>query len=122
MIRRPPRATRTDTLCPYTTLFRSATAPETLRQKDQWADGFWKETLWASADGITISGKQTEGAHSTDRLESAPVPSILVSSLPTFIWGRPLAIQAPCCPRSFMICTSLAEAGWRRFPALNVTL
>src|SRR3546814_9110310 len=23
MIRRPPRATRTDTLCPYTTLFRS---------------------------------------------------------------------------------------------------
>src|SRR3546814_934235 len=66
-----------------------ATAPETLRQKDQWADGFWKETLWASADGITISGKQTEGAHSTDRLESAPVPYILVSSLPTFIWGRP---------------------------------
>src|SRR3546814_14505450 len=26
MIRRPPRATRTDTLCPYTTLFRSADA------------------------------------------------------------------------------------------------
>src|SRR3546814_6504994 len=24
MLRRPPRATRTDTLCPYTTLFRSA--------------------------------------------------------------------------------------------------
>src|SRR3546814_17255950 len=23
MVRRPPRATRTDTLCPYTTLFRS---------------------------------------------------------------------------------------------------
>src|SRR3546814_1104561 len=26
MIRRPPRSTRTDTLCPYTTLFRSADA------------------------------------------------------------------------------------------------
>src|SRR3546814_18963902 len=25
MIRRPPRSTRTDTLCPYTTLFRSPT-------------------------------------------------------------------------------------------------
>src|SRR3546814_11811545 len=25
MIRRPPRSTRTDTLCPYTTLFRSLT-------------------------------------------------------------------------------------------------
>src|SRR3546814_4024056 len=26
MIRRPPRSTRTDTLCPYTTLFRSSPA------------------------------------------------------------------------------------------------
>src|SRR3546814_11895752 len=28
MIRRPPRSTRTDTLCPYTTLFRSLVAQE----------------------------------------------------------------------------------------------
>src|SRR3546814_16166116 len=27
MIRRPPRSTRTDTLCPYTTLFRSGSVP-----------------------------------------------------------------------------------------------
>src|SRR3546814_7418857 len=27
MIRRPPRSTRTDTLCPYTTLFRSGFRP-----------------------------------------------------------------------------------------------
>src|SRR3546814_12407361 len=27
MIRRPPRTTHTDTLCPYTTLFRSAPTP-----------------------------------------------------------------------------------------------
>src|SRR3546814_6224493 len=27
MIRRPPRSTRTDTLCPYTTLFRSSRRP-----------------------------------------------------------------------------------------------
>src|SRR3546814_14918143 len=32
MIRRPPRSTRTDTLFPYTTLFRSATAASLLRQ------------------------------------------------------------------------------------------
>src|SRR3546814_2878103 len=31
MIRRPPRSTRTDTLCPYTTLFRSSTTREVLR-------------------------------------------------------------------------------------------
>src|SRR3546814_10564689 len=39
MIRRPPRSTRTDTLFPYTTLFRSAVAlgrgaPETVRFRD----------------------------------------------------------------------------------------
>src|SRR3546814_15189272 len=34
MIRRPPRSTRTDTLCPYTTLFRSVIA---LLRRDQFA-------------------------------------------------------------------------------------
>src|SRR3546814_15046320 len=34
MIRRPPRSTRTDTLFPYTTLFRSGRAKTTI-----WADG-----------------------------------------------------------------------------------
>src|SRR3546814_14589685 len=33
MIRRPPRSTRTDTLCPYTTLFRSGIEEEA-RQDD----------------------------------------------------------------------------------------
>src|SRR3546814_2476458 len=37
MIRRPPRSTRTDTLFPYTTLFRSRGPGETLR--DMWAGG-----------------------------------------------------------------------------------
>src|SRR3546814_6038517 len=32
MIRRPPRSTRTDTLFPYTTLFRSAVEPRARRQ------------------------------------------------------------------------------------------
>src|SRR3546814_20358660 len=42
MIRRPPRSTRTDTLFPYTTLFRSnGQAPARLRASRQWhgADG-----------------------------------------------------------------------------------
>src|SRR3546814_6231680 len=33
MIRRPPRSTRTDTLCPYTTLFRSPARALRLRQR-----------------------------------------------------------------------------------------
>src|SRR3546814_2262404 len=39
MIRRPPRSTRTDTLFPYTTLFRSldvAELPEELVPRDGW--------------------------------------------------------------------------------------
>src|SRR3546814_10105073 len=35
MIRRPPRATRTDTLFPYTTLFRSQNAVEVIEDGDQ---------------------------------------------------------------------------------------
>src|SRR3546814_1846308 len=39
MIRRPPRATRTDTLFPYTTRFRSEDAPGAQRQQaDQQGD------------------------------------------------------------------------------------
>src|SRR3546814_8075674 len=39
MIRRPPRSTRTDTLFPYTTLFRSAgqsAAPEAYKVDNRW--------------------------------------------------------------------------------------
>src|SRR3546814_19420346 len=36
MIRRPPRSTRTDTLCPYTTLFRSKSAGADVPQRRAW--------------------------------------------------------------------------------------
>src|SRR3546814_16572473 len=39
MIRRPPRSTRTDTLFPYTTLFRSARAPARLYRRSGGAAG-----------------------------------------------------------------------------------
>src|SRR3546814_15393386 len=40
MIRRPPRSTRTDTLFPYTTLFRSQDPPELIPQMlDLWRQG-----------------------------------------------------------------------------------
>src|SRR3546814_4719065 len=43
MIRRPPRSTRTDTLFPYTTLFRSATKPQPSRwvQTDRASHEAW---------------------------------------------------------------------------------
>src|SRR3546814_9589403 len=55
MIRRPPRSTRTDTLFPYTTLFRSwapgaldeieATVRRTVKEIGYEQDGFHWETL-----------------------------------------------------------------------------
>src|SRR3546814_2021105 len=50
MIRRPPRSTRTDTLFPYTTLFRSISAK---------ADRKWKGI---PATILTVRGRRAPGA------------------------------------------------------------
>src|SRR3546814_11856173 len=52
MIRRPPRSTRTDTLFPYTTLFRSQQAAERLR-----------ELIGESAPSTAIANARTELAY-----------------------------------------------------------
>src|SRR3546814_8711156 len=46
MIRRPPRATRTDTLCPYTALFRSSATGK----------GIEAEADAVPVDGLTLRG------------------------------------------------------------------
>src|SRR3546814_4109880 len=50
MIRRPPRSTRTDTLFPYTTLFRSlaATAPTSMTASTTSPAGSWPSTARSS--------------------------------------------------------------------------
>src|SRR3546814_14974683 len=58
MIRRPPRSTRTDTLFPYTTLFRSpAQAPQTADVSDGGVDQFA-----SSAVEVQKIGSDTAGA------------------------------------------------------------
>src|SRR3546814_8784794 len=54
MIRRPPRSTRTDTLFPYTTLFRSFhdAAPGRGRSASP-AGGSFRRSSWAGWDGRT---------------------------------------------------------------------
>src|SRR3546814_16307431 len=46
MIRRPPRSTRTDTLCPYTTLFRSTTAASMDRDWSGCCDRQHQDFTW----------------------------------------------------------------------------
>src|SRR3546814_350199 len=87
MIRRPPRSTRTDTLFPYTTLFRSVelvggqrTAPETIERAkaiytalgmhplhikkeieafvaDRLLEAVWRACLWLVTDGIATTAE-----------------------------------------------------------------
>src|SRR3546814_1940315 len=51
MIRRPPRSTRTDTLFPYTTLFRSSPAPAVAKSCCLWTKRIWPRSNWARPPG-----------------------------------------------------------------------
>src|SRR3546814_9896170 len=51
MIRRPPRSTRTDTLFPYTTLFRSPGAENDQTHARRRALGSRRRTVWSGIQG-----------------------------------------------------------------------
>src|SRR3546814_20780919 len=54
MIRRPPRSTRTDTLFPYTTLFRSCGGPRRFRGRTERAAGAARATQCRAAAAYRI--------------------------------------------------------------------
>src|SRR3546814_5596430 len=62
MIRRPPRSTRTDTLFPYTTLFRSA-EPVVARRTQPFAD-------LSAMDGYAIRFDELRSEEHTSELQS----------------------------------------------------
>src|SRR3546814_11025686 len=57
MIRRPPRSTRTDTLFPYTTLFRSVVQQHIGVEYEQFAPGNRKPDFFA---GFRCNGNRSE--------------------------------------------------------------
>src|SRR3546814_11879726 len=59
MIRRPPRSTRTDTLFPYTTLFRSEARPELVRRG---GEGCVRQVRRADARDRAARGPGRDGA------------------------------------------------------------
>src|SRR3546814_168847 len=62
MIRRPPRSTRTDTLFPYPTLFRSPSAISTLRPRlSDWRAQCGAVSTHSSADQLNARLTQTSG-------------------------------------------------------------
>src|SRR3546814_1273309 len=64
MIRRPPRSTRTDTLFPYTTLFRSADYPIWL--------GIGDRLVKVGAAGMLIIGRVLHGDRQADLERAHP--------------------------------------------------
>src|SRR3546814_9505265 len=86
MIRRPPRSTRTDTLFPYTTLFRSAGATATRRLgedgsreirfaprialDDVEAAGSWVRTRTEDRYGLAVAEDWMRSEEHTSELQS----------------------------------------------------
>src|SRR3546814_2840082 len=68
MIRRPPRSTRTDTLFPYTTLFRSELEAEIEAANEAWED--------ADEDGQVEQANRVEMLEAEYRAIEKPAPVI----------------------------------------------
>src|SRR3546814_17777663 len=93
MIRRPPRSTRTDTLFPYTTLFRSPALDDYARSVADAGRGL------AIDEGNYIKGVTTIAAHIAHRQEIVRycLPSLLFAGQ---IGGADLARIGPDTPAS----------------------
>src|SRR3546814_12766436 len=84
MIRRPPRSTRTDTLCPYTTLFRSwiARAHGIGRSRIITAPRLpLRETAAAVAPGLCLAILIALAAHSLEEIARALTGTAWIEAL-----------------------------------------
>src|SRR3546814_1969003 len=92
MIRRPPRSTRTDTLFPYTTLFRSFIAFDALIRNGDGSvafslPGVVVPTNWSETARNIMAQKYFRRAGVPDRLERIPEDGV-----PAWLWrSRPAA-------------------------------
>src|SRR3546814_11235642 len=76
MIRRPPRSTRTDTLLPYTTLFRSKLLLAARAGIDPARMGERRYIRFKASDGMELDGYLTlpAGVQSPDKLPMVLLP------------------------------------------------
>src|SRR3546814_16515783 len=86
MIRRPPRSTRTDTLFPYTTLFRSAAKVE----HRQIVIGIQRKGLLVRVDGQPGQAKIAVG-----HTELKPAHRIRLDALCLFTKARQATLKTP---------------------------
>src|SRR3546814_18345938 len=97
MLRRPPRSTRTDTLFPYTTLFRSPDGGQDVLKPD--GKGGWEVTEQIPFDdflstnyvGFTTDGKTAYLLESRDRNTTALYAVDMDSGEKTLVFENPRA-------------------------------
>src|SRR3546814_15251839 len=86
MVQRPPRSTRTDTLFPYTTLFRSSASPSTVHQAQPARHdsvAWLRARRWTS---LRVPGRPTNAA------TGPPVTGCSITpAFTTVTWERPSA-------------------------------
>src|SRR3546814_760764 len=101
MIRRPPRSTRTDTLFPYTTLFRSKTTA-TVHRRDEIRLGIWRWLACSSEpaanarrEGVLVSAALSfAGWRRSSRLDAAARPASSFHQLQDASGGRLINIAS----------------------------
>src|SRR3546814_2034901 len=82
MIRRPPRSTRTDTLFPYTTLFRSVTDVSSVTGFPESLDGRVKTLHPGVHAGLLADLRLQEHERQLDELDIAPFELVVVNLYP----------------------------------------
>src|SRR3546814_10448586 len=90
MIRRPPRSTRTDTLFPYTTLFRSVRRPISSRGESGAAGQFL--SVRAFCGGIDMNDRRNGAGHAAWAL---PGLATALAALTVAAGAPAAAMQAP---------------------------
>src|SRR3546814_20862391 len=93
MIRRPPRSTRTDTLFPYTTLFRSAQQDDGRNRSSSLSFptrfGPAQKTLETTAGRVANAGAKAAGVSTAKAVYTVPTNSTLMGSVAmTALIGR----------------------------------
>src|SRR3546814_15163476 len=110
MIRRPPRSTRTDTLFPYTTLFRSQAAHGPVDARVRMRAVGVGEALGLVADRIGHAGRAEDAvadeappalsADRRDQFAGNPVEEFVVGIAVAEAGGRPHMAKRPHPPRA----------------------
>src|SRR3546814_4130724 len=87
MIRRPPRSTRTDTLFPYTTLFRSGNAFITLKKDRPTTSVEWERSLQpklAAIPDARVTFQSQSGGFSRSEEHTSELQSLMRISYAVF--------------------------------------